>query len=356
MEAPVERIVRVLFIPIGCLIALVVATAAAGVAANYGLLVTAAAVVPDPYRLDGITIVVAGSLVAGTVYAWLLLSPRLSRTLLVGLGLLSLAMLVFEQYLLSGLSTGADQELAPGLALPGQLLPGEHDPLRSGAFLLERAWARDAVPTVGGAVFAVALIVVAAGRRPAPVYLTPYDQPRRPPSALAGGFALVAGAVVWVAVGFALVCLTVVHSRQPLDWSGSPVSPAYLTFGSNVLLYAGAAASIVVGGLLYAFLFLRRLHWSVPVLVGAGFAAGTIWSFVDALARIGTAPPAGRGFTGSNLVNTLQLAPSVSAAGVAAVLAVPLVIAGLRRRRANATGSAVAPVDPDSLEPTLQLY
>ena len=84
---------------LGGLVALVVATATSGVAERFGGLVVVQAPWQTPYRLDGIVIVVAGSLVAGAIYAAFGLNTPRARTLPVALILLSLAMLLVDELL-----------------------------------------------------------------------------------------------------------------------------------------------------------------------------------------------------------------------------------------------------------------
>ncbi len=309
---------------LGGLVALVVATASSGAAERFGALVVAESLWPTPYRLDGIVIVVAGSLVAGAIFAVLLLSARRARRLPVALALISLAMLVLGEYV-------QRRHGYPRLDLTD---PGAHDPIRSDALLLQRAWERDAVPTVAGAVLAVAVIVVAITRAPVDV------SARRPglQPFLGAALACVAGVGVWVMVGFGTVTRTVVHADDPINWMGVSVPTPYIEFGSDPVLYLALAGSIVAGGVLYTIVIGDRLPWWAPIVVGATFLAVTTWCFADAVGRLGDAAPEGRGFGPSNLLVALEFAWQVPAYGSGVLLAVPLIIAGLYRR-AGARGA-----------------
>ena len=306
---------------LGCLVALVVATATSVVAEHFGGLVIVEAPLPTPYRLDGITIVVAGSLVAGTVYAVLLARTRRARIVPVALALLSLAMFVLGEYV----------QRVLGMPRLDLTTPFEHDPVGAGRHLLQRAWERDAVPTVAGAVLAVAIIVLAVTHRSTAAPAARSDLP----PILGVALACAAGAGVWVAVGFGTVARTLTHSEQPIDWSGVSVPAVYVEVGSDPVLYLTIAGSIVVGGALYAVVLGDRLPWGAPVVAAAGFLAVTTWCFVDAVARLGDAAAQGRGFGPSNLLVALQLACQVPAYGSGVLLAVPMIIAGLRRRAAT---------------------
>lgn len=308
---------------LGGLVALVIATATSVVAEHFGVLVMVAAPVPTPYRLDGLTVVVAGSLVAGTIYAVLLLSARRTRALPVALALLSLALLAAGEYVQRTLGI-------PELDLTS---PGAHDPVGSGDLLLQRAWERDTVPTVAGAALAVAIIVraVLRGSSLAPAVLS---GPGRS-STLGVALACAAGAGAWVTVGFGTVARTLLHGDEPVDWSGGSVPWPYLAFGSDAVLYLTLAATVVAGGALYAVVLSDRLPPWVPLLVGGAFIGVATVCFAGAIARIGDAAPRGRGLEPSDLLLAVQLAWQVPAYTSGVLLAVPLIVVGLHRRAAT---------------------
>jgi hypothetical protein len=353
MEEAVRRVASLVFTPLVGLVALVVATAAAAVASYYSDLIIVPGPVPALYRLDSVTIVASTAATAGAVFAWFLQSAWWPRIALAFLGAASLAMLVLEGSVLS--ATDQTSLLAPGL-----LIPGAHDQTPSGFLPWQLIWARDAVPTAAGAVLAVAVIVLAATRRPPVLYITPYTPAPRGPSVPGGALALIAGAVVWFATGLGQVALMLAHGQEPLDWFGRRVNAGYLDFGSSTVLYLTGAVSIVVAGVLYRLLLARRLHWFVPLIIGIGFVGVTIWSIVDAFGRIDAGTGAGGGYPYPQLLAAAELAVQVPAAGPGAVLAVPLIIAGVRRRlRPTPAPQVLSPAETTDLyatEPTLTLF
>jgi hypothetical protein len=329
----VARVDRVLEWP-GWLVALVVATATSFVAEHFGGLVGVGAPLPTAYRLDGITVVVAGSLVAGAIYAVLMLRTRMARTEPVVLALLSLTMLVLGEFVQRRLGM-------PRLDLP---TPGAHDPIGEGSLMGQRFWERDLVPTVAGGVLAVAIIVLAA--RPRPAAVPAARSVLRP--VLGGALAGVAGAGMWFAAGFGTVARTVVHGDHTVTWSGVPVPWPYAVYGCDPVLHLTLAGSIVAGGVLYAVVVGERLPWWAPVVVGAAFLAVSAWCFADAVARIGDTTPQGGGFAPSSLLVAVELGWQVPVYGPGVLLAVPLVIVGLHRRAhasrlANTRASAFSP-------------
>ena len=199
------RVVRSVMLTVACLVALVVATAAAAVAYTYGLLLAGppSAGLYQYLRPDWVTILICCTLVAGAVFSLFLLGLRLPRTLLIGLGLLSLAMAVVAEYL--NRRPDFQRYVGDGLV---SLVRGETP---STGPTLAYLWLRDTAPTVAGGLLAVAVILVAATRTAArstdhSLYGTPYGAAHstdaaRPASVPGGVFALLGGAVVWFAPG-----------------------------------------------------------------------------------------------------------------------------------------------------------
>jgi len=323
------RFARLVVIAFAGLIGLLGASAAGNLAAIRGALLNAGSPLTGPYPADEIGLILATSAVAGAIYAVFLLDRRLPRIVLVGLATLSIGLAVVAQYLVR--RDGFAARLDPTAA-------STSDHWLQAGF-------RYAVPTVAAAVIAVAVILVALARRPIVLYLTPYAPPPRP-SALAGALAIVAGALAWAAAGLGAVALAAAAGTATRDWSGQTVPADRYDFAGVGGLFVAAAVSTVVGGLLYFLALSRRLHWGVPIGIGVSYLTVTVWSFVDILARGGGAGVAPV-YPADKLATAAELAAQVPAASAGAVLAVPLLIAGLRRRREDAR--VVPPIEEDTL-------
>jgi hypothetical protein len=357
----VGPVIRSVMLSVGLLVALVVATAAAAVASTYGMLLAGpgGGGFYQYLRPDWVTILICCTLVAGAVFSLFLLGMRLPRTLLIGLGLLSLAMAAVAEYL--NRRPDFQRYVGDGLV---SLVHGETPSVGP---TLAYLWLRYTAPTVAGALLAVAVILVAATRGMArssdsSLYGTSYDaahstDPPGPASVPGGAFALLGGAVVWFALGLGEVALAAADGAAPLDFFGRRTSVDTVRFGSLLVLYVAAAAAVVLGAAIYTLLLSRHLHGSIPILIGVAYAGATTWYVALALARTSAAgnapaPPA------LKLLAAVELAPQVPVTGAGLLLAVPLVVAGVRRiRQQRATRRLPALVaDPSLNDPTLPLY
>jgi hypothetical protein len=324
MEAPVRRIARLVVFAIVGLVGLVAATAAGNVAAYRDALLINGSPQTAPYPADEIVLVLATAALAGAIYTVFLLDRRLPRTLVAGLGILSIGSAVAVEYLRR--QDGFVARLVPaGVQAGRDSVPGRD--------LLLQDWVRYAVPTVVAALVAVTMVVAAVGRRPIVLYLNPYSPPPPRPSALAGTFAILAGAAVWAAAGLGAVALAAAAGMPSTDWLGQVVPASGYDFAGDGELYLVAGVSTVVGGLLYFLVLSRRLHWGVPIGVAAAYLTVTVWSFVDTLTAVSAKHPELSVYPASKLLTALELAAQVPAAAAGTLLAVPLLIAGVRRRR-----------------------
>jgi hypothetical protein len=323
---------RVLVV-LASLVGLIAATAAATTSEGFWVIARAGVAPSDYARVDDAITAACASAAAGLIVA-VLLTSRLPRAALVVLGLFSTAMLAVSEYLRH--QSGTAGKLA-GSATNGLLLP---------------LWERIVVPYPAFALLAVALIWVGLTRRPVVTFAgfpAATVEPRRPFAA--GLIAVLLGALVWAALGLAVVAFDAADGRRTIDWSGVAIDPGTVRFGSLPALYLVGAAGLVVGGGLFAILVSRRLHASAPVLVGVLYLAAVVACLVGAMVETR------RGFSlsGPPLLAALELGVQVMAGAPGALLAVPLITAGIWRIRADQSEPTTVSY-ATSNDPTIPLY
>jgi hypothetical protein len=324
-----------LLVVLASLVGLVAATAAAGSAEGSWLL--ARAPIPEPAlnRWDTAITAAAATAAAGLIFA-VLLTAQLSRPLLVLLGMFDAAMLATSEYLRHQPS------------VRDNMFPNGH-----GGLLLP-LWERVVVPSPTVALLAVALIWVAVSRRPVVTFAgfpAATVEPRRP---VAGGLpALLLGALVWVAAGLSMVAFATANGQSSLDFGGFAVRADKVRFGSVTVLYVVAAAALIVGAGLYAALLSQRLHPSEPIAIGVLFAVATVVALVNTM---GSARSTIDVSDSSPLLAAVLLGVQVTAGGPGALLAVPLIAAGISRLRADRPAPTSSPTYAVSNDPTIPLY
>jgi hypothetical protein len=204
------------------------------------------------------------------------------------------------------------------------------------------------------ALLAVALIWVAVSRRPVVTFAgfpAATVEPRRP---VAGGLlALLLGALVWVAAGFSVVTLATANGLSELDFGGFGVPAGAVRFGSVTVLYLAAAAALIVGGGLYTVLLSRRLHPSEPIGVGVLFGLATIGAVVNTMASSRLTIDLSHS---STVLAAVLLGVQVTTGAPGALLAVPLIAAGVSRLRADRPAPTSSPTYAVSNDPTIPLY
>jgi hypothetical protein len=150
-----------------------------------------------------------------------------------------------------------------------------------------------------------------------------------------------------------VVAFATAHYMTVIDYGGVTAPTNVARFGSVTVLYLVAAAALIVGAGLYTALLSRRLHPSEPIAIGVLFGLATIGALVNAMAPSHTSLSLPHG---SPLLAALVLGVQVTAGAPGALLAVPLIAAGVSRLRADRPAPTSSPTYAIGNDPTIPLY